>query len=430
MLFVKSNEWYEEALKVIPMGASTFSRSPNFYTIGGAPLCLRSGLGSRVTDVDGNEFIDYAMALAINTLGYANEEVAAAAKRGIDDGIIFTLSCPEEMELARKIIEVVPCAEMVRFFKNGSDGCEGAVKLARAVTGREKIITVGGYHGFHDWFMASQERNLGVPAALRSLVLPQAYNDIEGIRLTIEQQHMDIAAVIMEPIITVEPTLGFLEEIRRLTTSHGIVLIFDEMKTGFRLAIGGAQEYFKVVPDLAVFAKGLSNGFPLCALTGKRELMKTFENEKCFMSGSYASEKVALNAALKTIEILQRGEVIKHIWEMGEKLKGGIIAIIELHKLEAVMKVVGLAPMQHIVFSDYQGYTATTIKSYLQQECIQRGVLFVGYHHPSFAHSALDIDITLAAYEQAFGLLSAALKANDLRVRIKGQPISPFGVRK
>jgi glutamate-1-semialdehyde aminotransferase len=430
MKFEKSVRQYEEALQVIPMGTSTFSRGPSLFCIGSAPLYIQSAKGCRVRDVDGNEFIDYAMGLAIITLGYANPEVIEAARQGMADGMIFTLSCPEEAQLARKLTEVIPCAEMVRFFKNGSDSCEGAVKLARAITGKQKIITVGGYHGFHDWFIASTARNRGIPAVLSELVLPHNYNDLAAIKKTIETRSSEIAALIMEPIINVEPAPGFLEEIRALTQAHNIVLIFDEMKTGFRLDVGGAQKYFGVTPDLAVFGKGLSNGFPLSALAGTRRLMQQFEDENCFMSGSYATEKASLLAALKTIEILQRGEAIPHIWRTGKTLKAGLENIVRKHDLSSVIKVVGLAPMQHLVFSASGDVSGPEMKAFLQQECAKLGVLFVGYHHTSFAHSDRDIQTTLDVYEQTFSRLATALREGNLKSKLVAKPVLSAGVRK
>lgn len=430
MKFDQSIRLYQEALKVIPMGTSTFSRSPALFSIGSAPLYLQSGKGSHVWDVDGNEFIDYAMGLAILNLGYAHPEVNEAGRRGMEEGMIFTLSCPEESELARKIIEVVPCAEMVRFFKNGSDSCEGAVKLARAFTGKEKVVTVGGYHGFHDWYVASIPRNRGVLKVLSEFVLTHSYNDLEGIERTLVSRASEIAAVIMEPIINVEPAPGFIEAIRALTEAHNIVLIFDEMKTGFRLDVGGAQKYFGVTPDLAVFGKGLANGFPLSALAGSRRLMQQFEDENCFMSGSYATEKASILASLKTIEILRRGEAIPHIWKMGRMLKSGLEEIVRRHELGDVIRVVGLEPMQHLLFSPSGDVSAADIKSFLQQESVKRGVLFVGYHHPSFAHSEADIATTLGVYDEAFGLLAMALRKGDLKAKLTGHTVTMAGVRK
>ncbi len=427
--FRQSEYVYDRALEVIPMGASTFSRNPHLFVIGASPLYIDSARGCRVRDVDGNEFIDYSMALSIIFLGYAEPRVSAAAKAAIDDGLIFTLSCPQESILARTIVDLVPCAEMVRFCKNGSDSCEGAVRLARRHTGKLKVMTVGGYHGFHDWYIASTARREGVPPAMAEWVLPHAYNDIDAVERTIRTQAGEIAALIMEPVINIEPRPGFLERIRELTLRHNIVLIFDEMKTGFRLSIGGAQAFFGVVPDLAVFGKALSNGFPLSALVGKRELMRQFEDENCFLSASYATEKASIAAALKTLEILEGEPVLEHVWSMGERLKVGIVERIERHHLTASLKIIGFAPMTHFVISETAGFTVAQIRSFIQQESVRRGVLFVGYNHTSYAHGPADIEYTLDVYDEVFALLSRRLADGMLADRIEGRTISSFGVR-
>lgn len=427
MKFENSLKHYEESLNVIPMGTSTFSKNPNLFVIGTAPLYLKSAKGCRVYDLDGNEFIDYSMALGPVILGYADPEVNAAAKAGIDEGFIYTLSVPEEALLAKKLIEIIPCAEMVRFSKNGSDVCEAAVKLARHYTNKLKIITIG-YHGFHDWFIAATDRNKGIPSVLSEWVLPHDYNDLAKIEDTIRSQHGEIAALMMEPVINYEADPGFLQNIRALTQQYNIVLIFDEMKTGFRLHLGGGQKYFNVIPDLAVFAKALSNGFPLSALTGKTDLMKQFEDESCFFSASYATEKTSLLAALKTIEILQRDAVLAHNWEMGEMLKNGVQKILQKHALEDAIQIVGYPVMSHFVVSDYEKIKSVTTRSFIQEECVKRGILFVGYHHPCFSHKSADIQKTLEVYDEVFSLVKQGFEAQEMP--LQGKSIGGFGVRK
>lgn len=430
MKFDKSIEHYRETLGYIPMGTSTFSRNPNLYVIGAAPLYISHAKGCRVYDLDGNEYIDYSMGLSIVLLGYGHDEVNQAAKEGIDEGLLFTLSCPEELALAKRITEIVPCAEMVRFVKSGSDSCEGAIRLARNYTGKLKVVTVGGYHGFHDWFMASTPRRKGIPEVMSEWVLPHQYNDMAGIERTIRDRAGEIAAVIMEPIINYEPNAGYLERIRDLTESHGIVLIFDEMKTGFRLDMGGGQNYFHVIPDIAIFGKALANGFPLSALVGKKEYMRQFEDENCFLSASYATEKASLKASLKVLEIMERDRVLEHVWDTGERLKRGIEKLLKDHALDPVIRIVGLAPMTHFIFSDLGNISASMFRSYIQQECVKRGVLFVGYNHTSWAHRQEDIDLTLKVYDEVFALVRDGIRKNSLKDRLEGKEISSFGVRR
>lgn len=428
--YKRSIQHYEEALKVIPMGTSTFSKNPNLFTIGACPLFIKLAKGCRIIDLDGNEYLDYGMALAPVILGYANPEVDNAAKAGIDEGLIYTLSCPEEAELASKVIKLVPCAEMVRFSKNGSDVCEGAIKLARNYTGKLKVMTVNGYHGFHDWFIVSTPRKKGVPKIMSDWIINHPYNDIDSIEETIRSSADEIAALIMEPVINNEPEPDFLKRIRESTEKNNIVLIFDEMKTGFRLDIGGAQKYFNVIPDLAVYAKALSNGYPLSMLAGSKKLMRQLEDENCFLSASYATEKASIKAALKTLEIIQRDQVIDHVWRMGERLKNGIVTLINKHGLFNVLKIVGYPPMSHFIIAEYKGLTVNEIKSYLQQECAERGLLFVGYHHPSLAHKEKEIDQTLTIYDEVMKLLKQSLINNDLREKLRGRVISAFSLRK
>jgi len=431
MKFDKSMDIYNEAVELIPMGTSTFSRNPNHFVIGKSPLFIKSAKGCRLYDVDGNEFIDYSMSLSMVTLGYANSEINEAAKKAIDEGLIYTLSCPEESALAKKITKLVPCAEMVRFFKNGSDSCEAAARLARNYTDKQKILTIAeGYHGFHDWFVASTQRTKGIQKILTDQVLKCPYNDIECIENTINSHKDEIAALMMEPLIRYEPKQGFLERIRELTEENGIILVFDEMKTGFRLDVGGGQQYFNVTPDLAIFGKGVSNGFPLSVLAGKKFLMNQFEDENCFMSGSYATEKASLCASLKALEILERGNAINHIWQTGTLLKKGIENLISKYNLNNTIKIIGLAPMSHFIISNHECANANEIKSFLQQECIKRGYLFVGYHHTSLAHRTEDIKMTLEIYDEVFLLLKIALEENNLQSKIEGKLISAFEVRK
>lgn len=429
MKFTKSENHYKKACNYVPMGTSTFSKNPHLYTIGSAPLYVVSAKGSRIVDVDGNEFIDYMMALTIMLLGYSNKEVNNAAKEGIDEGLLYTLSCPEESKLAELITKIIPCADMVRFVKNGSDSCEGAVKLAREYTGKLKIMTVGGYHGFHDWFMSSTIRNKGIPDILSEWIIDHSFNDIEEIEKTIRDKKDEIACLIMEPVINYKPQGSFLQKIRKLTKENNIVLIFDEMKTGFRMNLGGAQQYFNVIPDLAIFGKAMANGFPLSVLVGKKEIMSLFEDENVFLSGSYATEKASLKAALKTIEILERDKVIDYVWEIGDILKKGLKELIIKYAMQDFIEIIGYAPMIHLIIKENNGYTTNQIKSYLQQECAKKNILHFGVFHPSFAHTKDDIDYTIKVYDKVFSMLNNSIKNKTLLKDIEGRVISAFGVR-
>ena len=253
--FEKSMAWLRRAEALIPGASQTFSKGPNQFVRGASPLFLERGEGARVWDVDGNEYLDFTMALCAVSLGYADPDVNAAVARQLERGVLFTLAHPLEAEVAEQLCRLIPCAEMVRFGKNGSDVTSGAVRLARAFTGRD-VIAACGYHGWQDWAIGPTTRNMGVPKAVRELTCTFTYNRIETLERIFDEHPGRVAAVIMEPVGIEPPRSGFLESVRELSSRRGALLIFDEIVTGFRLALGGAQEHFGVVPDLACFGKG------------------------------------------------------------------------------------------------------------------------------------------------------------------------------
>src|SRR3990167_6285478 len=267
-----SQQLHEKASKVIPLGSQTFSKSKTQYPYGVSPYFIKKGKGSHVWDADNNEYVDFVNALAAITLGYNDPDVTNAVKAQLEEGTIFSLPHELEMQVAEKIVEMVPCAEMVRFGKNGSDVTAGAIRLARAYTKRDHVA-VCGYHGWQDWYIGSTARNLGVPKSTRDLTHVFTYNDIDSLNKIFKEYPDQVAAVIMEPMNTTEPLDGFLEKVRELTHKNGAVFIFDETITGFRYANGGAQEYFGVTPDLATFGKGIANGYPLSVLAGRKDIM-------------------------------------------------------------------------------------------------------------------------------------------------------------
>ena len=259
---------YQRAVEIIPGASQTNSKRPQGFAHGAFPIYLERGEGCRVWDVDGNEYIDYIMALGPINLGYAYSRVNAAIKEQVDKASIVSLLHPLEVELVEEIISAVPCAEMVRFMKSGAEATSACVRVARAYTGREKILHCG-YHGWHDTFVAASNSK-GVPKVLQGLIRSFGYNNLDGLAKILKEEGDQIACIIIEA--RMPPVEGFLEGVRELADLYGIVLIFDEIVTGFRLALGGAQEYHKVTPDLAAFAKSMSNGLPLAAFVGKREI--------------------------------------------------------------------------------------------------------------------------------------------------------------
>lgn len=420
----KSQELFEEAKNLLPTQTQTLSKGYTQWVQGVAPIYVESAKGAYITDVDGNTLIDYGMGLGPMILGYGNPTVDAAIREQLDKGITFTLPHRLEVDLAKMLVDIIPCAEMVKYGKNGSDATSAAIKLARAHTGRDLVVTCG-YHGWQDWFIGTTERNRGIPEAVRKLTLKFEYNDINGLEKVLEENKGKIAAVMMEPVAMTLPKEGFLEKVKELTHNAGAVLIYDEVFTGFRVALGGAQEYFGVTPDLAAFGKAVSNGMPLSMVVGKKEIMKEFEDtperKGVFSSFTYGGEALSLAAAIATLKFMKEHNVIDYNWKQGRKIQEGIRSLAKKHDLTDVVSSEGLPPKNFLVLSDpNKKYSPLELKSFFQQEAIRRGVLFIGYHAVSYAHDDAVVQKTLEAYDGAMGELKKALNQGNLLERLEG----------
>jgi glutamate-1-semialdehyde 2,1-aminomutase len=413
----------ERALKAIPLGSQTFSKSKTVYPEGVSPHFIKRGDGSHVWDVDGNEYVDFVNGLASITLGYNDPEVTEAVKTQLEEGTIFSLPHEIEIKVAEKIIEMVPCAEMVRFGKNGSDATTGAIRLARANTKRDHVA-VCGYHGWQDWYIGSTSRNLGVPSSVRDLTHSFTYNDLDSLGQLFEKCPDQIAAVIIEPMNSTEPNNGFFEGIKELTLRNGAILIFDETITGFRYANGGAQEYFGVIPDLAIFGKGMANGYPVSAVTGRAEIMKLME--EVFFSFTFGGETLSLAAALATMTKLQQEQVVKTLWKQGRKVKKGVSTLIREHNLENVLSITGKDCWSFLIFKDTDVYSQWELKTLFLQEVFARGVLTLGTHNMSYAHSDEDITRLLNVYNEVFEFLKEIIEKNVMDKWLKTEPLMPL----
>jgi glutamate-1-semialdehyde 2,1-aminomutase/spore coat polysaccharide biosynthesis protein SpsF len=317
---------------------------------------------------------------------------------------------------------MIPCAEMVRFAKNGSDATAGAVRLARAYTGKDRIACCG-YHGWQDWYIGSTTFNRGVPLAVQQLTQTFEYNNLETLKRICAEHPNQVAAVILEPVGVVEPQPGFLEQVRELCRREGALLIFDEVITGFRLARGGAQEHFGVVPDLACFGKAMANGYPLSAIVGPREIMKHFD--ETFFSFTFGGEALSLAAAQATMKEIAEKEVIPHLWEQGRKLQDGVNVLAREFGIERFVHCLGMAPRTIVAFRDQSGRESLLLKSLFQQECLKRGVLFSGGHNLCFSHSTDDIEYTLRVYRAVMETVGEAMRREDVSERLEGQPVQP-----
>ncbi len=410
------------AERVIPSCTQTYSKGPTQYVQGVAPVFLARGRGSHVWDVDGNEYIDYPMALGAVILGYDHPAVTEAVTARIREGTIFSLPHPLEIDLAELLVESIPCAEMVRFCKNGSDATTGAVRVARAYTGRD-LIACCGYHGWHDWYIGTTTRRAGVPEAVRRLTMPFRYNDIESLQQIFSRFPGQVAAVIMEPVGVVEPRADFLRQVRDLAAREGSVLVFDEIVTGFRFGLGGAQAYFGVVPDLACFGKALANGYPLSAVVGRGGVMKLFD--EVFFSATFGGETVSLAAAVATLGELRDARTLALIWERGQAIRDGINGLAREAGLASRVRCIGYPPRTVVTFQDADGQPSLALKSYFQQECLKRGILFGAGHNVSASHGEDDVARTLETYRVVLTMLSAAVGEGDVERRLDGPPVQP-----
>ena len=418
----RSQDLLERATALIPDGAQTGSKSPSNWVGGVAPTHLQRGEGARVWDADDNEYIDYTMGLGPVVLGYDYPPVRDAVEAQIRDGTVFSLPHPLQIEVAELFTEVVPCAEMVRFAKNGNDVTTAAAKLARAYTGRDVIATQG-YHGWSDVWMGAGAMNRGVPEIISSLTESFAYNDLASLEAIFEAHPEDVAAVVTTPVNLDPPEDDFLEDVRALCDDHGALLVFDEVLTGFRFALGGAEEFFGVAPDIGCFAKGMANGYPIAALAGRADVMKTIEADDVFFSMTYAGEALSLAATKATIEVVRDEPVIETITARGGALRDGYNDLAAEYGLSERTEARGYPQRFLTRFSDAEGDSEPAAKSLFMQECLDRGVLFSGTHLPSYSHTETDIETTLGVYETAMAELADAIDASAVEERLRGEPV-------
>jgi len=414
----ESDRLYARALSLIPNVTQTLAKGPSQYVRGFAPKYLLKGKGLRVWDVDGNEYIDFNMAIGPVSLGYCYDAVDNAIRRQLKEGITFSLMHPLEVEVAELIQGVVPNAESVRFSKTGADVTSAAVRLARAYTGREKVLCCG-YHGWHDWYIGITGKSKGVPQAVRDLTYTFDYNDIDSV---IESIDDDTACVILEPVVFEAPRDNFLQALQDICRHNGTLLIFDEMWTGFRLAAGGAQEYFSVTPDLACYSKAIANGMPLSVLTGRGDVMSLLEDD-VFLFTTFGGEALSLAAAQATITEIKDKEVPAYLSLQGSILKDGYNRIAG-HLGMPYTRCSGF-DCRSIVTFDASAGDPLEMKSLVQQEMIRRGVLWSGFHNICFSHTNEDIEYILNVYSEVLHVLRNAVSEGNVRGYIEGEPVEP-----
>ena len=398
----KSLELFKEATGLIP-GGVLGARKPHDFINGEYPIFLETGKGCRLTDVDGNEFVDFLCGYGPIILGYREEEVDEAVCRQIKEkGFCFTLTQKYQNALAKKLTELVPSSELSIFLKTGSDATTASIRIARAYTGKVKIMRCG-YHGWHDWCV---EMKGGIPSKFYEDVYGFQYNRLDQLEELMATHGDETAAIIMTPFghpnheKMQEPLPGFLEGARDLADKYGAVLVYDEIRTAFRLRMGGAQELYGVTPDLTVLGKAIANGYPISVVTGKKDIMMTAEN-KLFISSTFFPNSEGFVAALKTIEILERDKVLENIWEKGGRFMEKIRVLLDKYDVGA--QLTGVAPMFYITFEKDESGAYKGKREDFYTQLIRKGFFFSPYHHAyiCFRHTEEDLELTLKAIEES-----------------------------
>ncbi len=440
----QSKKLLKEAKKLIPTGSQTFSKGTHSFSENFSPSHAFKGVGNKIMDVDKNVYLDFVMGAQPLILGYADKDVNRAVKKQLDQGSTFSLANQLEIDVAKLLKQHIPSAEQVRFGKNGADATTAAVKIARAFTKREHIAFCG-YHGWHDWFIATTDKNLGIPKFNEKLAHPFNYNDIESLKKIFNSYKKKIACVIMEPITVSDPKCmknlickscknkpckkNFLGEVKKICKKNGALLIFDEVVTGFRYSIGGVQKLFNVKPDLSCFAKAMSNGVPLSAVVGKKKYMKLFNS--VFFSFTYGGECLGLAAANACIKKIHKKKVLNRIYKNGLDFKIKLNKLIKSHGLSYLFSCDGHPSRTVLTIGKSEKlYSPILTKTFIQQELLKSKILWSGYHCITYTFSKKDISKTISAYDLIFRKIINMFNNNSsIYKEIKGKPLKQVFTR-
>ena len=427
---------WKKAKRLIPGGNQLLSKRAEMFAPEQWPAYYSRAKGCEVWDLDGKKYIDMSiMGVGSCILGYADPEVNAAVKKAVDNGSMSTLNAPEEVELAELLLKIHPWAGMVRYARTGGEAMAVAERIARAHTGKD-IIAFCGYHGWHDWYLATnltgkdglREHLLagllpaGVPKGLCGTVLPFHYNNIEELEAIVKKAGKNLAAIVMEPIHGVEPQHNFLQKVRRIADKTGAVLIFDEITVGFKLAYGGAHLKYKVNPDIAVFSKAMSNGYPMAAIIGTRKVMQAAQGS--FISSTYWTERIGPVAALATIRKFKKLNVPKRLHVAGMRVRRGWLAAAKKHGISITLH--GVVPISSFGFNHQD---AQALKTLFVQEMLERGFLASNLYFASYAHKTSHITKYLRAVDEVFSLLKKAIDTKTIYKKLKG-PIAHTGFQR
>lgn len=423
----KSQSLYAHAKKLMPGGTQILSKRPELFLPEQWPAYYAKAKGCEVWDLDGKKYVDMnGMGVNSCLLGYADDDVSAAVRKTLENGAMSSLNPPEEVELAEVLLALHPWARMVRYARTGGEATAVAVRIARARTGKDTVLFCG-YHGWQDWYLASNladDKSLdghllpglvpnGVPRGLKGTAFPFKYNDIDGFMHLLSEHKGKIAAVVMEPIRSVQPLNGFLEKVREATRAAGIVLVFDDITAGWRLCVGGSHLLFKVYPDICVFSKAMANGHPMAAVIGTEDAMQAAQDT--FISSTYWSERVGPTAALATIKKLKERDVPRHLAQTGRKVQDGWRKAAARHKLE--VNAGGLDPMGWFGFK-YE--RPLVLKTLFTQLMLERGYLAATGFTASYAHTDAHVERYLGAVDEAFAFIARAISDGAPEKHLKG----------
>lgn len=416
----KGQELYNKAKNIIPGGTQLLSKRPEMWLPDYWPAYYSKAKGCEVWDLDNDHYYDMSiMGVGANVLGYAFDEVDEVAKTAIDNGGMCTLNAPEEVTLAEKLLELHPWASMVRYAKAGGEAMSMATRIARAYA-KKDIVLVCGYHGWHDWYLSANLvkgdpladvhlkglEPAGVPRGLAGTNLIFHYNNIEEFEKLVDNNRGQIAAVIMEPIRNDYPENDFLKKIREITKREGIVLVFDEITAGFRLCAGGSHLKLGVNPDIAVFAKAMTNGYPVSAIIGTKDVMEAAQ--ETFISSTFWTERIALAATVKSIECYEKYNVADRQSQVGQKIKDGWINV--ANDVGIKISTNGILPLIHFGF-EYDN--ALAYKTYFTQEMLEEGFLAGPGVYASYAHTDEIIDMYLEACKRTFKKIASIISKNE-----------------
>jgi glutamate-1-semialdehyde aminotransferase len=424
---VTSSELYAHAKRLIPGGTQLLSKRPELYLPEGWPAYFKRARGVEIEDVDGRRYVDVSIhSVGACPLGYADPDVDRAVVAAIEAGTISTLNCPEEVTLAERLCELHPWAEMVRYVRTGGEAMSVAIRLARAATGRDRVA-VAGYHGWHDWYIAANlEKDrlhdlllpevpaAGVPRSLAGTVVTFAFGDVPDLERVASQHGSSLAAIVVEPARYSLPSGPYLEHVQEVAARLGAVTVFDEITSGFRVAVGGAHLTAGVAPDLAVFAKGMSNGYPMGAIIGRRGVMEAAQ--RTFISSTYWTERIGPVAALETIRKMQDSAVPAHLAAMGTRMRNGWEELAGRHRINLATRGIPHLP----AFTFQYGSQSQAVRTLYTQTMLDQGFLAAGAFYPSLAHTPAHVEAALEASDRAFGVLRKAVDEDSVRSRIRG----------